>query len=76
MLMPERLRDRHHDGLERYLETGERRLTWEEIEMTGLHRDGHEIDLRVSFSELETRQGHRFTGIIRDATAGTAPPER
>jgi PAS domain S-box-containing protein len=76
MLMPERLRERHRQALERYLETGERRLPWEEIEMTGLHRDGHELDLRVSFSELETRQGHRFTGIIRDTTAGAALLER
>lgn len=44
--------------------------------MTGLHRVGHEIDLRLWISALVTRQGRRFTGIIRDGTAGIALPEQ
>ena len=74
-LMPERLRDRHLAAVERYLETGERRLPWEGIEMTGRHRDGHEIDLWISFSELDTPNGHRFTGIIRPAADRASPTE-
>src|SRR5262249_33310650 len=67
-LMPERLRAAHEKGFARYRRTGERRLTWQAIELPGLHRDGHEIPLEISFGE-SIRDGRRyFTGIVRDIT--------
>lgn len=65
MLLPERYRDRHRTALERYLDTGEESLDWSGIDFPGLHKDGHEIDLRISFSEMRWNGRHRFTGIIR-----------
>ncbi|HRH44646.1 MAG TPA: PAS domain S-box protein, partial [Pyrinomonadaceae bacterium] len=66
MLMPERMRDGHDEGLNRYLSTNQRNINWEGVTLPGLHKDGHEIPLEVSFGEFE-RDGKRyFTGIARD----------
>ena len=68
MLMPEYLRHVHAAGLGRYLETGHRHLSWESVEVPGLHKDGYEIDLEISFGEYKHEGRHLFTAIIRDIT--------
>jgi len=66
MLMPEYLRHVHRTGLKHYLSTGERHISWEAVELPGLHKDGREIPLELSFGEF-TENGRRFfTGIARD----------
>ena len=66
--MPEELTRRHRVALQRYLETGERTLDWEYVELPGVRADGTEISLAVSFSEIEHEGATYFTGIIRDVT--------
>ncbi len=66
MLMPEYLRRVHEAGLGRYLETGKRHLNWQHVEVTGLHRDGHEFPLELSFGEFNKSDGRIFIGIARD----------
>lgn len=68
MLMPERLRDAHLASFERYLDTGERRLTWNSIQLPGLHKDGGEISLEISFGEFHKNGGRFFAGFLRDVT--------
>ena len=65
-LMPEYLRHVHEAGFARYLETGNRHLNWTAIELPGLHRNGHEVPLEVSFGESRGPAGHTFTAILRD----------
>jgi len=66
MLMPEYLRHLHRAGMQRYIETGNKHISWEAMELPGLHKSGHEIPLELSFGEF-TRDGkHVFTGIARD----------
>lgn len=65
-VMPERLRDRHRAALKRYLETGERQLDWNHVELPGLHRDGHELELGISFREIDRDDRRLFVGIVRD----------
>ena len=68
MLMPEYLRHLHKGGLGRYAETGERHIAWEAVELPGLHKDGREVPLELSFGEF-MRNGKRFfTGVARDIT--------
>src|SRR5947199_3514815 len=68
MLMPDYLRHVHRSGLKRYLATGERHISWEAVELPGLHKSGREIPLELSFGEF-TENGKRFfTGIARDIT--------
>ncbi|MFW6010562.1 MAG: EAL and GGDEF domain-containing protein, partial [Gemmatimonadota bacterium] len=76
ILMPEPLRVRHREALERYLSTGRRHLAWSDVELPGRHRDGHRLELRISFTEFG-RPGRRlFAGTIRDVTASRDPEER
>ena len=65
-LMPEHLRPLHEAGIARYLNTGQRRLDWQTIRLTGEHRDGYEIPIEVSFGEYKQQHKHFFVGIIRD----------
>lgn len=67
-LMPASLRERHRDSLQQYLQTGERTLDWEYLELPGLHKAGHDVPLAISFSEFEQDGDQFFTGILRDIT--------
>ncbi|MGI8910204.1 MAG: PAS domain S-box protein, partial [Rubrobacteraceae bacterium] len=68
MLMPEYLRHVHEASLKRYIDTGERHLSWDSIELPGLHGNGQEIPLEVSFGEFVKEGRHFFTGFIRDVS--------
>jgi PAS domain S-box-containing protein len=68
LLQPERLREGHRRGLQRYLETGTRTLDWRAAEALGLHRDGREIPIEISFNHLRIEGKDLFAGFIRDVT--------
>lgn len=68
-LMPAQLRPRHLAALGEYLRTGRRHLDWGGVELQGLHRDGHEVPLEISFEETTEGDGRLFTGVIRDISA-------
>ena len=68
MLMPEYLRHLHHAGIGRYVETGHRHISWEAVELPGLHKSGGEIPLELSFGEFTKDDKRYFTGIVRDIT--------
>lgn len=68
MLMPEYLRHLHRAGLTNYLATGQKHISWEAVELPGLHKSGKELTLELSFGEFQ-KDGYRFfTGIARDIT--------
>ena len=69
MLMPEDLRRRHREAMERYIQTGRRRVPWAAFEVPGLHKDGHLVLLEVSLGHFAQGGRHFFTGILRDLTA-------
>src|SRR5438552_2990650 len=69
MLMPDYLRHVHRAGLQRYLTTGETQISWEAVQLPGLHRSGREIPLELSFGEFNEKGRRFFTGIARDITA-------
>ncbi|HET9710749.1 MAG TPA: PAS domain S-box protein, partial [Pyrinomonadaceae bacterium] len=68
MLMPEYIRHVHRAGLERYVTTGQRHISWRAVELPGLHKSGHEIPLEISFCEWTKKCTRYFTGIVRDVT--------
>jgi len=68
MLMPDRFHGPHHEGITRYLDSGERSLDWSSIELPGQHAAGHEIDLEISFGEFTLAGERHFTGLIRDVS--------
>lgn len=67
-IMPERRHEEHLHAVQRYLETGEKRLDWEWIELPGLHRNGTEVPLGIIFGETSIDGEPRFTAVIRDIT--------
>jgi PAS domain S-box-containing protein len=68
VLMPEYLRHVHRAGLSRYVETGRKHIGWSAVELPGLHKDGHEVPLELSFGEFTRNERRYFTGIARDIT--------
>src|SRR5438132_7687458 len=63
VVMPEYLRHVHEQGLARYVATGQRHVSWDGVALPGLHKNGHEIPLVISFGEF-VRAGKRvFTGF-------------
>ncbi|MEO8398183.1 MAG: MASE1 domain-containing protein [Ignavibacteriaceae bacterium] len=67
-LMPERFRNAHIEGIKRYIKTGKPNISWSAYELSGLHKNGVEIPLEISFSKFINDDGIIFTGIIRNIT--------
>ena len=68
VLQPERLHEAHRRGFARYLAGGQRKLDWRAVEIVALHRDGREIPVEISFSDMQI-DGHRIFGaFMRDVT--------
>ncbi len=76
VLMPERYRDRHQAGLERFLATGERRVIGDTIELTGLRSDGEEFPISLSLVDWEADGKVFFTGTIADISARLAAEQK
>ncbi len=76
MLMPEEYRARHRGGVKRYIATGERHISWEAVQATGLHKDGREFPLEISFGTFIKDGKHFFSAIMRDITDRKAAEER
>lgn len=68
VLMPERYRELHRTGLERFLSTGEARVIGKTQELYGLRKNGSEFPLDLSLATWKTEEGTFFSGIIRDIT--------
>ncbi len=68
VLMPESVRQAHRAGIRHYLATGEKHLSWQATQVTGLHKSGREIPLEIAFAEFREKNQRFFTGIIRDIT--------
>jgi two-component system, LuxR family, sensor kinase FixL len=68
MLMPEYYRERHDGYLERYRETGERRIIGIGRLVSGQRKDGSTFPMELSVGEALSSSGRSFIGFIRDVT--------
>ena len=68
LIIPLRLRERHRQGLARYLKTGEGPLLGRLIEIAALRRDGTEILVALAISATEIDGSPVFTAYLRDIT--------
>lgn len=68
-LIPERFREKHAAGVYRYLRTGEALIIGRRmLELPGLRRDGREVPLELSITEVREGGDLLFTGVMRDIT--------
>lgn len=68
MLMPSPYAENHDGYLQRYLETGEKRIIGIGREVTGKRKDGSEFPLELAVGEFIENGQHFFTGFTRDIT--------
>ena len=68
ILMPERYRAAHLQGLERFQSTGEARVMGRPVELHGRRKDGAEFPIELSLSTWKTDGQQFFSGIIRNIT--------
>lgn len=69
MLMPEPDRGSHDGYMERYLETGERRIIGYGRVVTGQKKDGTHFPMELAIGEARAAGRRIFTGFIRDLTS-------
>jgi PAS domain S-box-containing protein len=67
-IVPERLRDRHYQGLASYLATGEGRVLRRRIELPALRANGEEFPVELAIVPVPGSDPPRFTGFVRDLT--------
>jgi len=68
VIIPERLRALHEDGLARVRQSGHSKLAGSVVELVALHRDGHEFPVELSIGAWRSSEGLAFSGVIRDIT--------
>jgi len=72
LIIPERYRDAHRNGLQRYLETGRGDVLGRRIEVSGLRKNGEEFPVELSISPVRANGSMLFVGCLRDLTERNA----
>ena len=67
-IVPERMRDAHEKGLERFLRTREANVVGKRLEIPALCADGREILVELSVTAFEVAGEPFFTAYLRDLT--------
>ena len=67
-IIPQRHREDHQRGLERYLATGTATVLNRRIEMTALHREGGEFPIDLSITAIRAGDSISFSAFVRDIT--------
>jgi PAS domain S-box-containing protein len=66
VLIPPQYRERHEQGLRRFLHTGHGPVMNTRIEITALHRSGHEMPIELAISPARYQGVWTFSAFIRD----------
>lgn len=67
-LMPSPYREQHDGYLQRYMQTGDRRIIGIGRVVVGARRDGSTFPMELAVGEMETAGKRFFTGFVRDLT--------
>lgn len=68
MLMPSPYREAHDGYLQRYYQTGERRIIGVGRVVVGERKDGSTFPMELAVGEMRLAEGRFFTGFVRDLT--------
>ena len=66
LIIPPALREAHHQGMKRYLATGEARVLGQRIEIDAMRADGSTFPSELAILRLPDVDPPRFTGFLRD----------
>ena len=68
LIVPARYRQAHADGLQRFIDTGRGQVIGRRIEISALHKEGHEFPVELSISPIMLEGTQHFLGFLRDIT--------
>jgi two-component system, sensor histidine kinase and response regulator len=74
-IVPPQFREMHRRGVERFITDGVGNVVNRRIEISALHRDGHEFPVELSICSVRLGDEHRFTAFVRDITDRTHAEE-
>jgi PAS domain S-box-containing protein len=69
LLIPAGMRADHSNGLKRYVQSGVARVLNKRIELSALHRDGHEFPVELAITPIGFGDELMFSAFIRDITS-------
>src|SRR5438067_5973856 len=69
LIIPERFRAAHAEGLRHFLDTGEEGYLRQRVELPALHRSGREFPIEVRILPVDLDGGTGFVGCLRDLSA-------
>jgi PAS domain S-box-containing protein len=72
LIVPERDRDAHRNGLRRYLASKQGEVVGKRLELSGLKKNGEEFPVELSISSIKDGDGIVFVGCLRDLTERNA----
>jgi PAS domain S-box-containing protein len=68
LILPERFRDSHRQGVRTFLDTGYGPVLNQRLELIGLHRAGHEFPVEVTVSAVRAGGDYFFCAFLHDIT--------
>jgi len=69
VIVPERLRKAHDEGLRRFLTTGVARVVNRRVEVPAIRKDGQEVPVELTVTPIEYAGSLSFSAFIRDISA-------
>ncbi|MBI2469752.1 MAG: PAS domain S-box protein [Planctomycetes bacterium] len=76
LIIPERYRKQHTEGLKAFSKTGTGPVVGKPIELSSLRKDGTEFPIELSVSGMKIKEKWHAIGIIRDITKRKRSEER
>ena len=68
ILMPDRYKERHYQGLKHFTQTGDSLYLGEILEFEGVRKDGSEFPLELNISAWTVDETLYFSGVLRDVS--------
>ncbi len=68
LIIPEKFRSVHQEGLENFLKTGKGAVLNQRIEVMALHRDGHEFPIEMTITPMKYKDSYIFNAFLQDVS--------
>ncbi len=68
LIIPEKSRSVHEDGLKGFLQTGKGPVLNQRIEVMALHKDGHEFPIEMTITPMEYKGSYTFNAFLQDVS--------